>query len=92
MLAIRQGKRVSRERVTGLLVTQSAPGHKADKSPSVTEARAVTYSERESVADPAREGICDQRGLPLFSTQLRLQRSPAKQQLSSSSSLISDLY
>lgn len=72
MSAIGQGEMASRKCVTGLRVALSAPGPKADKSPSVSKAQAVTYSEGEFVADPAGEAIWDRRGLPLFSTQLHL--------------------
>lgn len=47
-----------------------APGHAADKSPSVTKAWAVTESE--SAAVPAREAIWEGRGLSLFSTAAAL--------------------
>lgn len=53
------GEMAFRKRVAGLRVT--AAGHEADKSPSVSKAWAVTYSERESVAAPAREVVWERR-------------------------------
>lgn len=55
------GEMAFRKRVAGLRVSRSAAGHEADKSPSVSKAWAVTYSERESVAAPAREVVWERR-------------------------------